>query len=201
MKKYNIIIASGEVEVNEKRIRRCYLRVYPSGKIAASVPENYGREKTERFILSHIDWIYERLEQTKSMENKKTYYLGEEVNLDYNNIDKINAFFNSKKKEAYALFRSVMQSYLDKYPHFSPVPQLKIRSMVSWGLYNKRKNLITLNIKLIQADLEGIKMVIFHELCHILEQNHSKRFYALLSSEFPNYKIVKKKMKKYNTRF
>lgn len=201
MKKYKIVITAGEVEVNEKRIRRCYLRVYPSGKIAVSVPENYGREKTERFILSHTDWICARLKQINDMENKKIYYLGEETNIEDYNIDKLNTFFNSKKKEAYALFRSIMQFYLEKYPRFAPAPELKIRSMVSWGLYNKRKNLITLNIKLIQADLESIKMVIFHELCHIFEQNHSKRFYALLSSEFPNYKLVKKRMKKFNTRF
>ncbi|NLL56404.1 MAG: M48 family metallopeptidase [Clostridiales bacterium] len=73
--------------------------------------------------------------------------------------------------------------------------------MVSWGLYNKAKNTITLNIKLIQADLESIKMVVFHGLCHMLEQNHSKRFYTHLAREFPHYKQIRKRLKRYSVRF
>lgn len=202
MKKYKLVIDNlGEVEISEKKIKKCYLRIYPDGKIAASVPVSYGINRTQKFILTHTNWIRERLILVSKIENKKIYYLGNEIHLEEYSIKNINAFFESKKKDAYSIFRSIMQSYLDKYPEFTPKPILKVRSMVSWGLYNKAKNQITLNIKLLQADRESIKMVVFHELCHILEQNHSERFYALVKREFPDYRAIKKRMKKYNTRF
>jgi predicted metal-dependent hydrolase len=151
--------------------------------------------------MSHLEWIRKRLDSIKSKESAKVYYLGNEIQLEEYSKENIDRFFESKKKDAYSIFRSIMKLYLDKYPEFGLEPILKIRSMVSWGLYNKAKNRITLNIKLIQADLENIKMVVFHELCHILEQNHSERFYALLKREFDDYKLIKKRMKKYSTRF
>ena len=36
-----------------------------------------------------------------------------------------------------------------------------------------------------------IKMVIFHELCHLVHMNHSPAFYNLLSEYVPNYKVLK----------
>lgn len=200
-KKYKITIDQlGEVEINEKMIRRCYLRVYPNGKITASVPHNYGKQRTERFIATHKKWVLDKLVEIND-KSQKIYYKGDEITLAEQSAVKIMQFYETKRKEAYSLFRSILTIYIDKYPLFSPAPILKIRSMVSWGLYNKTKNQITLNLKLIQADIESIKMVVFHELCHMIEQNHSSKFYALLKQEFPHYKVIKKRMKNYNTRF
>jgi predicted metal-dependent hydrolase len=202
MRKYKLIVDKlGEVEINEKKIKKCYLRVYQSGKISASVPENYGISRAQKFVISNTNWIRERLKIVKESQNQSVFYLGNEVSIEDYDVKSINQFFESKKKEAYSIFRSIMQFYLEKYPEFAPLPILKVRSMVSWGLYNKTKNLITLNIKLIQADIESIKMVVFHELCHIIEQNHSERFYMLVKREFTAYKAIKQRMKMYNTRF
>ena len=60
-----------------------------------------------------------------------------------------------------------------------PYPELKVRMMKSsWGI--TRGERITLNVRLVQTPLESIDLVIFHELCHLVQPNHSKKFYALL---------------------
>ncbi|NAZ72054.1 metal-dependent hydrolase [Vibrio cyclitrophicus] len=48
-----------------------------------------------------------------------------------------------------------------------------------------------LNLHLIKAPKECIDYVIFHELCHIAEHNHSDKFWRLLSSVMPNWQEVK----------
>ncbi|GBU09519.1 metal-dependent hydrolase [Gammaproteobacteria bacterium] len=67
-------------------------------------------------------------------------------------------------------------------------PNLKIKWQRSrWGSCSSLGN-INLNAKLMQLDLTKIDAVIFHELCHLKEMNHSVRFYALLAQVYPEYK-------------
>jgi predicted metal-dependent hydrolase len=213
-----------EIEVNKKNIYKCYLRVYPNGKIKVSVPYTFSREKIEKFVQNNKMWIEQKLSMQNKEQKKGIYYLGKEYPLefiqgkkiasailddkiiiqeenDYDYEKIVREFFSKRKEEAKTLFSKIAKDYCTKYIMFRPMPIIIVRSMVSWGLYNKNKNIITLNDKLLQADLENIKMVIFHELCHIKEQNHSKNFYNLLAIEFPNYKLMKKNLNKLNTRF
>ena len=64
-----------------------------------------------------------------------------------------------------------------------------------WGVCQTKNGVITLNNKLIHYDLSVIDYVIIHELCHFIHANHQKEFWDLVSKYYPNYKIIKKKLK------
>ena len=67
-------------------------------------------------------------------------------------------------------------------------PDLAIRVLKSrWGSCSPRGR-ITLNVKLIQAPRAYIDYVVFHELCHLAEPNHSPRFYELLERVLPDWR-------------
>lgn len=67
--------------------------------------------------------------------------------------------------------------------------KLTVRWMKTrWGSCSG-KGRITLSIRLIQAELDLIDYVILHELCHLKELNHSKRFYDLMTRILPDWKI------------
>ncbi|OEE18773.1 metal-dependent hydrolase [Vibrio cyclitrophicus ZF207] len=51
-----------------------------------------------------------------------------------------------------------------------------------------------LNLHLIKAPKECIDYVIFHELCHIAEHNHSDKFWRLLNSVMLNWQEVKTRL-------
>lgn len=56
-----------------------------------------------------------------------------------------------------------------------------------WGSCSSKGNL-NFNCLLMEAPKEVQDYVIVHELCHIIEMNHSKRFWSLVESVLPNYK-------------
>jgi predicted metal-dependent hydrolase len=65
---------------------------------------------------------------------------------------------------------------------------LKLRKMKrTWGNCSS-KGLIKLNTHLIKAELPVIDSVIAHELCHLEEMNHGKKFYMLLESLNPDWR-------------
>lgn len=69
-----------------------------------------------------------------------------------------------------------------------PPEKIIIRAMKSrWGTCSSDGR-VTLNLKLMQLDIDLLDYVIVHELCHLREFNHSPRFYALLDAAMPDWK-------------
>lgn len=76
------------------------------------------------------------------------------------------------------------------------VPELKLIPMrQQWGSCTPA-GAIHLNPALIRAPRVCIDYVLLHELCHLREHNHSKRFYALLSQLNPNWQETKQELDK-----
>ena len=70
----------------------------------------------------------------------------------------------------------------------TPPEKLILRAMKSrWGTCSNDGR-VTLNLKLMQLDIDLLDYVIVHELCHLREFNHSPRFYALLDAAMPDWK-------------
>ena len=72
--------------------------------------------------------------------------------------------------------------------------QFKLRAMKTrWGSCSVKSQII-LNPELIAAHKECIDYVIIHELCHVIEHNHSKNFYKLLDKAMPDWEKRKDKL-------
>lgn len=63
-----------------------------------------------------------------------------------------------------------------------------------WG-HCSHDNKIMLNLKLLNADIDILNYVIFHELSHIRIKNHSPSFWREVSKFCPNYKELRKLLK------
>jgi predicted metal-dependent hydrolase len=65
-----------------------------------------------------------------------------------------------------------------------------------WGSCSRKKNL-SFNWKLIMAPEPVIEYVIIHELLHLKEMNHSKRFWELVAKYCPGWREHKKWLKQH----
>jgi hypothetical protein len=84
------------------------------------------------------------------------------------------------------------RNFSERIAHFSsamrlPVPKLFLSNAgTQWGSCNSRRQ-VRLNWRLIQAPQQIIDYVIVHELAHLIEMNHSKRFWQVVEQHFPQH--------------
>jgi hypothetical protein len=106
--------------------------------------------------------------------------------------------YKGYKNEALRHFPELMSEVLRKYENqlFKPTG-LIIRTMKRrWGSCSN-KGVITLSTELIKLADKYIEYVIIHELCHLKHHNHGSKYYKLLSEVFPEWKTVRKDLRKY----
>lgn len=63
-----------------------------------------------------------------------------------------------------------------------------------WGSCSVKKNL-NFNYRIIYLPTKIIDYVIIHELCHLKEFNHSRRFWDLVKRGIPDYRDIRKELK------
>jgi predicted metal-dependent hydrolase len=106
--------------------------------------------------------------------------------------------YKGYKNEALIVFPDILNKVLKKYEEqaFKPTG-LVIRTMKRrWGSCSN-KGKITLSTELIKLPDLFIEYVILHELCHLKHHNHGREYYRLLSDLFPDYKQVRKELRRY----
>lgn len=90
----------------------------------------------------------------------------------------------AKLNQMLALFAKKMQ--LD-------IPDFKIRVMkTKWGACAVTNERLWFNIELAKKPMECIEYVVVHELVHLLERHHNKRFILLMDQYYPNWRTQKK---------
>ncbi len=102
---------------------------------------------------------------------------------------KMRAWYRVK---AQSYFARRLDELLDHLPIASTCPAFELKHMAKrWGSCSVEGKL-TLNPFLIKAPRECVDYVLLHELCHLIEHNHSPNFFALLDQHSPNWKSTKR---------
>ncbi len=124
--------------------------------------------------------------------------------------DSLSVTFNFRKENIDNLikgwYRTQAENYIgERVPELSALcgvscKKVTIRSQrTRWGSCSQKGNL-SLNWKLIIAPPEVIDYVILHELLHIKEMNHSKRFWKLVDKYCPAWRDHRKWLRKASIR-
>ena len=80
---------------------------------------------------------------------------------------------------------------LDLYPKKVTIKKMKS----AWGSCTSNRN-ISINKELMYYKEELVDYVIVHELSHLKYMNHSKDFWNLVGSVLPDYKALRKELKR-----
>jgi len=63
-----------------------------------------------------------------------------------------------------------------------------------WGTCNTSAKRIWLNLELAKREPEFLEYIVVHEMTHILERLHSRRFYSLMDRFMPDWRTIDKKL-------
>lgn len=108
--------------------------------------------------------------------------------------DGLRALFESFSRR---LLRKEIQSLVESWSTRIGLdrPEVAIRKMkTKWGSCNPSSGRVWFNIELAKKPLECIEYVVVHELIHLLERKHNRRFIAKLESHLPNWRQVKNRL-------
>lgn len=96
------------------------------------------------------------------------------------------ALLNSYKQIGQAWFMQRMQPYLPNLPHAPSALQVKpLRSL--WGSLNVA-NVVSMDVALLFAPEPIGEYVLVHELCHLLQRNHSPKFWREVELRWPQWR-------------
>lgn len=85
--------------------------------------------------------------------------------------------------------------YLDNFQIKLEYKKVFIKNVkMRWGSCSSRKNL-NFNYKVVFLEQDLQDYLIVHELCHLLEMNHSRSFWDLVSLAIPDWKVKKQSLK------
>jgi predicted metal-dependent hydrolase len=99
-----------------------------------------------------------------------------------------------------ALQQRALGHFAARLAHFTaqldlPVPKLGLSSaQTRWGSCSKQSG-IRVNWRLIHLPPHLSDYVIAHEVAHLLEMNHSRRFWAVVNSLYPDWKAAQSELK------
>jgi predicted metal-dependent hydrolase len=99
------------------------------------------------------------------------------------------------KQKAILIFNNLLHEMLPLFSRYKIAePTLYIRKMSKrWGSCTKAGKII-LNFELIKAPKGSIEYVIIHELCHLVQHNHTKAFFDLQNKMMPDWKKWKERL-------
>lgn len=174
-----------------------------SGYIRNAV-RHFSKRKVKKAEMQYVSG------ESVTMLGRELQIVVEKESKEYVSCDGINVYIHVRQPDNYNRKRNLFNAWLDKqcltvfedimhevHKKFAPYniafPQLKIRRMTSrWGSCQPFKGVITLNRRLIEAPKNCIEYVVFHEFCHFIHPDHSKKFYALLQLMLPDWKECKR---------
>ena len=147
-------------------------------------------------------------QEKKKDSNEGFFYLGKKydpIYVEYCDISFGDAkvFLNKNldidkwyKKQAKVLFQEHLDNLYNNFSENIPYPDLRVRKMTTrWGVCNTKLKTVTLNLELIKRETKYLDYVIIHELSHLIEANHSARFWKIVEKNCPNYQQLRKEMK------
>lgn len=198
------------------------LIVGANGTLTVRAPLRMKIEDIRRFIESKSGWIERKQAEARKnaliphryVEGETLLYLGREIPLrlvpDQQPALILDGSFKlakSARPQAVSVFEAWYKKHARTYlaerlEFFSrnygfEMKRVRISSAHKrWGSCSAQGTL-SFTWRLVKAPPEVIDYVVVHELCHLRELNHSRKFWALVESILPEYKISRMWLKQY----
>ena len=190
-------------EIVYKNTRNAYARINRDGVVLFTLPKSYlkDNEKREAFLKR-----WEKLYQRYSEKEKLKATTDDELLIFWEKLSRSDFFDNdksyskaTKEKRLKEILLEYSKEWVGKFSDQLGVPykSLSIRKMRARRWQCSSKQDIVLNLQLVHLPQKYIQYVAAHECAHLVQKNHSDKFRKVVEFLYPNYKQVRKEMKRF----
>ena len=203
--------------------RTLSLSVLKNGSVVVKAPISMSDNVIKKFVEDKQSWIKEKLLIVSKniskfddvMHYKRFLLYGNKYKLVLTDVKRVETsdnfeIFVPRKTEPDKVLKLLKQWYkkiakqilFERLTYIESKINLKSASMKisdskgRWGSCSN-KGVICFNWRVIMLPPQIIDYVIVHELCHLVELNHSKNFWKLVNTFLPNADKLKKAIKEY----
>lgn len=154
--------------------------VYCDGSFVVTIPRHARQNLIEQFIVKKAQWVLGKIEHFKKFPGR---------------IFKNDAsdFIQYKKKASVFVLERV--EYFAKLHGFN-YNKVSIKNQTTrWGSCSRKGNL-NFNYRITFLPRGLANYLIVHELCHLKEFNHSRKFWNLVGAIMPDYLELRRELRK-----
>ena len=169
------------IQITRKSIKHLYVRINAhTGDVFVSAPHRLPIELIKQHLFTKRDWI--DIQRKRALAKTPMPHLH------------TPGFNHQKAKESISAQLEVLIPKWEAILNVQ-VNAFSIRAMrTRWGSCNTVKKRITINLNLIHKPSVCLEYVVVHELIHLIEANHSQRFYSLMEKFMPDWKDIQKQL-------
>lgn len=160
-----------------KRAKRMRLAVYCDGTVVLTSPWGIQQSIIEKFVAEKKRWLLKKILFFKSIDAKPIRVFSHKDYLE-------------NKDKAFALVNERVEHY-NKIYGFSFNKIFIKNQKTRWGSCSRKRN-ININYKIIFLPKKHQDYIVAHEMCHLKEFNHSRKFWTLVEEVLPNYLEIKR---------
>lgn len=207
-----------KLKIIKSKRRTISLSINNDAELVAHVPYNYDKAKLDAFIKEKSKWIVKHLKQVEANNLKyapfkiedgavitileKEYTICLKSNVLSKIVDNTIILPNlNSKKHLINLIKKIALKYLQErvqqlsFKFNFKYGNIKVGSATTvWGSCSARNDL-NFTYKLMFTPYFVVDYIIIHELSHTKIKNHSTKFYQLVKSCMPNYKLAEQWLK------
>jgi len=180
-----LLVADRTIPYTLKRhrvARRLTLSVYPGGKVVLTMPWRLRLDVAEQFLRKKARWLIKKIDEYKTRSPLPSQ-------------GALTRHYQTYKERAYHLACRRARELSPGYGVSAPCVRIR-NQRTRWGSCSK-KGALSFNYRILFLPERLRDYVIIHELCHILEFNHSQKFWGLVARTIPDYNTVKKQLRKF----
>ena len=170
------------------RARRLRLTVFPDSTVVVTAPNRSPEGAAERFIRQKAAWLTRKLAHFARFADH--LFVSQPIRR------------KRMAKAEYATARAAARALVEaRIAHFNQTygfsfKKIYIRNQKTrWGSCSSKGNL-SFNYRIASLPAATADYIVVHELCHLAEFNHSPRFWALVERAVPDYKAIRRSLKR-----
>lgn len=160
-----------EYRVIRSKRKTLSLQVYPDLTVVVRAPKTVSQRQVEDFVEKHGEWLKKALERTAKRQVKET------------NITQREEALKQAAKEYLPKRTAFWAEIMGLNPRSVRITSAKTR----FGSCSPQ-NRICYSWRLMAYPQQAVDYVIVHELAHILQKNHSQKFYKIVQTYLPDWK-------------